>query len=208
MRKLIRFFLQGVIFAVPILFTAWIIYWLSGILSRFSINITEYVWLNTLIIGVAAVIIITILGFLLTTLILRSVANQLEKLITKTPFIKIVYSALKDLVEAFVGEKKRFSQPVAFRMVAGTEVYRMGFMTQEDLKDLGLPGMATVYSPMAYSMTGNLFVVPRDQIIPLEGIESAEAMKFLISGGVTDLAELKKNASPPSRKQPAKPTAS
>ena len=63
---------------------------------------------------------------------------------------------------------------------------KIGFLTQKDLSKIGLPGEVAVYFPFSYSFAGQLCIVSSDQIKPLD-MTASEAMKFIISGGVSNL---------------------
>ena len=108
-----------------------------------------------------------------------------NKILEKVPLLKIVYSSVKDLLSAFVGKKKRFTKPVLVKMEG--EVERIGFITQRDLTHLGVSAdKIGVYIPFSYAVTGNLIIVPKSNVTPIDG-SSADIMKFIISGGVTSI---------------------
>jgi uncharacterized membrane protein len=100
--------------------------------------------------------------------------------------VKTIYTSVKDLIEAFVGEKKKFSKPVLVELSPG--IFKPGFITQEDLTQFQLPGMVAVYMPHSYAFSGNLFFIDRSKISIYRG-ESSDLMKFIISGGVINTDE-------------------
>ena len=109
----------------------------------------------------------------------------ISRLIEKAPLIGIIYSSIKDLLEAFVGNKKKFTEPVLFKLSRESEVEQMGFITQRDLSLFGISKRKiSVYIPFPYSFMGNLYIVPEDNITPLD-ISPTQAMKFIVSGGVS-----------------------
>ena len=113
----------------------------------------------------------------------------MEKILDRLPLIKIIYSSVKDLLSAFVGKKKRFTEAVLVKMEGNVE--RLGFITQKDLTQLGISeDKIGVYIPFSYAVTGNLIIVPKENITPIKG-SSADIMKFIISGGVTSIEEKK-----------------
>jgi uncharacterized membrane protein len=57
------------------------------------------------------------------------------------------------------------------------------------MSDFGLNDYVSVYIPMAYSVAGNVYVIPRARIKAITHISSAQTMKFAVSGGVTDIDE-------------------
>ncbi len=112
-----------------------------------------------------------------------------ERMIEKAPLVKLIYSSVKDLVEAFVGEKRRFNKPVLVRLEKDSQINRIGFITKEDLTDMGIDReMVAVYLPFSYSFAGELIILPRENITFLN-TSGTDAMKFIISGGVTEIKE-------------------
>jgi uncharacterized membrane protein len=109
----------------------------------------------------------------------------IESSIEKLPFVRLVYSSTRDLLNAFVGEKRRFEIPVTVTLVPGSGVKMIGFVTRESLDSFGLPGYVAVYVPQAYAFAGHLLLVPGAQVERMAG-ESADLMAFVVSGGVAD----------------------
>ena len=129
---------------------------------------------------------ITFFGYLGSTLLVRSVFDLTENLITKLPFINTIYYSLKDLTSAFVGNKKKFDKPVLVTMNKEAQLQKLGFVTQKDLKTMNLPGSIAVYVPHSYNFSGDLFILPKDAVTPVD-VASTEIMKFIVSGGVAGL---------------------
>jgi uncharacterized membrane protein len=100
----------------------------------------------------------------------------------------LIYSAVKDLLGAFVGDKKKFTKPVLVRINEQNNLYQIGFVTQNDLSDLGLNEMVVVYFPHSYAFSGFHYFVPKTSIKPLD-IPGPVAMKFIVSGGVSGFRE-------------------
>lgn len=180
MKRILSYFLQGLLYTLPIFATVYVI--IQSIIFVDGIIPVKFPGLGLLIILVS----FTLIGFLGTTFITPNIFN-VDKYIDKVPLIKTVYSSVKDLLSAFVGKKKRFTEPVLVKMEGNVE--RFGFVTQHDLTDLGVSAdKVAVYIPFSYALTGNLIVVPKDCVSPVEG-NSADIMKFVISGGVTEIEE-------------------
>ena len=140
--------------------------------------------------GIAILLIsITFFGYLVSTLLVRSAFDITETLIKRLPFINTIYSSLKELTSAFVGNKKKFVQPVLVIMNKEARLHKLGFMTQEDLNTIHLPGYVAVYIPQSYNFSGDLFILPKDGVTPVD-IASTEIMKFIVSGGVAELQKL------------------
>jgi len=98
--------------------------------------------------------------------------------------VKLLYSAVKDMIEAFAGEKKSFDKPVIATIAPGGAVKIIGFVTQESLENLGLSDHVAVYLPQSYNFAGNVLLFPKEAITPLS-IESSKAMAFIVSGGIS-----------------------
>jgi uncharacterized membrane protein len=137
----------------------------------------------------SAVGLIFLMGILGSSIILRPLFLMFDNALEHTPVIKTVYSSIKDLFSAFVGSKKRFNKPVLVTINKENNIQQLGFVTQEDLAELNIKtGTVAVYVPLSYSFSGNLLIVPADHITTINA-SSSEVMKFIISGGVTDLDE-------------------
>ena len=112
----------------------------------------------------------------------------MDRALQRTPGIKHIYSTTRDFFEAFAGDKKKFTQNV-LASVDDKDVWRLGFITKDDMNDFGLEDYVAVYIPMAYSVAGNVYIIPKSRVRPITNISSAQTMKFAVSGGVTDLSE-------------------
>ncbi|MEJ6736408.1 MAG: DUF502 domain-containing protein [Flavobacteriales bacterium] len=184
MKKLLGYFLQGLLYLVPISVTIYIV--VESIRLVDGIISLDIPGLGLLII----LITVTVVGFVGGTLLTRQILN-FDKILDRVPLIKIIYTSVKDLLSAFVGKKKRFTEPVLVKMEGDVE--RFGFITQQDLTRLGVSAdKIGVYIPFSYAVTGNLIVVPKKNVTPVNG-SSADIMKFIISGGVTEIEDLQED---------------
>jgi uncharacterized membrane protein len=179
MRTLTRSFAQGLLVLAPVAITAWIVWVTVTTLDR---------WLDTEIPGLGILIAaagITLIGYLTGNVIGNKLVSWLEAGLQRVPLIRILYNSLRDLLGAFVGQKRKFDKPVAVEMNQhGLKV--LGFLTSERFDDPQLAGHVSVYLPESYNFAGNLIVVPRDRVHPLDA-DGAEFMAFIMSGGVTDM---------------------
>ena len=186
MRTLINYFLRGLLFVFPVFATLYIIVMLIN-WANDLFNDLLFDWIERDIPGlglVTAILLIILLGFFVTRAFSQPLFNFLERLMGRTPFIKIIYTALKDLTEAFVGDQKKFNKPVLVTFFEGID--RIGFVTDDDLKNIGISNRVPVYCPHSYNFSGNLFLVDPARIHPLE-VNPADAMKFAISAGITNI---------------------
>jgi len=182
LRRFVRYFFSGTLFIVPLVATAYFIFesfrWLD---SRLNL---PYPGLGFLIIIIA----ITGFGYLSTHFAFKTIGMWFDHGMNKIPLVKLIYSVVKDLLGAFVGDKKKFSKPVLVRINKDNNLYQIGFITQGDLSDLGLTDMVVVYFPHSYAFSGFHYFVPKDSIKPLD-VTGPAAMKFIVSGGVSGFKE-------------------
>jgi uncharacterized membrane protein len=102
-----------------------------------------------------------------------------ERWLTSVPLAKLIYTSIRDLINAFVGDKKRFDRPVAVMLAPGSRIRALGFVTRDGLDSLGLGDQVAVYFPQSYNFAGNLVVVPRDQVEPLT-VSTRDLMTFIV----------------------------
>lgn len=179
-KRLIRYFLQGILFVAPIGITAYIMIRMFKLIDGLiDIDIP----------GLGIVIVfgsITLLGALGSTIFAKPIFDLLENALNHVPVVKVLYSSLKDFMDAFVGKEKKFTQPVLVLTSGESNMHAIGFVTKNDLAEIGLPGMVAVYFPHSYNFSGNLYVVSREFVTPIHA-SSTEVMKFVVSGGVAGL---------------------
>ncbi len=158
MKKFLRYFLQGLLFVIPLFFTVYVLV----VFIRWVDNFVPSLFEAHLFPGMGIVIVVsfvTIVGYLGSTLIAKPAFTVFENFLYKLPLINLIYSSTKDVVGAFVGDKKKFSQPVMVRVNKDFDFYRLGFITQTDLNIINLPDKVAVYFPHSYNISGNLFSV-------------------------------------------------
>lgn len=192
-RALLRYFIKGMLVVVPLGAAAFLIYWTVSRLDN-ALNLSDVLWVNPKTgkalyipgLGILTVIVlIMIAGVLVTNVITDPIKNWFYRWLNRLPLFKFLYSSIKDLTEAFVGEEKKFNEPVLVE-VGSAGVKKIGFLTQKDMTKMGLPGEVAVYFPYSYSFAGQVVIVPADRVKPIKK-NAAEVMKFVISGGVSGL---------------------
>lgn len=176
MNWLLKNFLRGLVIVVPIALTVYLLF-------QAFVTLDQILKLRYPGLGVAVLLLATIaVGALAGNFIGRRFFGLAEALFTKAPIIRIIYAAIKDLLEAFVGNKRRFDRPVT--VLVGDHVKMFGFITQEDLGSLGSAGEIAVYVPFSYTWDGCLMIVARERVQPLTA-DSASVLAFAVSGGVS-----------------------
>lgn len=190
--RLLRYFFQGLLILAPIGITALTLYWafvtIDNLIPKEIIpDDTSFNFLKYKGVGFALVLaLVVVVGYLSSSFIIGRIFDLFDHLLERTPFIKYIYTSIKDVFDAFVGEKKKFDHPVLVQ-IYGVDVWEMGFITQTDVTSLGMEGYMAVYVPHAYAITGKVFIVPKERVKPLENVSAGEAMKFAVSGGVTNI---------------------
>jgi len=179
-QRLIQYFLQGLLILGPVSITVYFIYIVFDKIDsilRPAINIP----------GLGFVIIlafILFIGYVSSFFVMGRILSVFDKILEKTPGIKLFYSFVRDFFEAFAGNKKKFTNNVLAN-VDDTDIWRVGFITQDDMSIFGMEDYVAVYLPMAYSVAGNVYIVPKEKIRPITSISATQTMKFAVSGGVT-----------------------
>lgn len=188
-KKVLYYFFQGLLYVAPVTLTIWgliaIFEWIDGLLIDYLDQLLQrhIPGLGIIVLLIA----ITLFGMLGSTILLKPFMAYMDAVLAKTPLIKLIYTSVKDLVSAFVGQKKRFNEPVLVKVGKGYDLEKIGFITNKDLRFLGVPGQkVAVYLPHSYAWSGNLFIVPSENVKPIDA-SATEVMKFIISAGVTNL---------------------
>ncbi len=199
--KVLQYFLQGLVVLAPIGITIWVVLALFNFVDDILPNIL-HVFLPDLMqkdadgnlkkipgLGFAVVIVIVLLvGRISSSFLFSKLVNAFDSVLEQTPGIKFIYSSVKDFFEAFAGNKKKFDKPVLVN-VDTTNVWRVGFITQKNADNFEVIDHVVVYVPHSYAISGITYIVPRQNVRILNNISAADAMKFAVSGGVTDVSE-------------------
>ncbi len=188
-RKLLNYFGSGLLLIGPIYITLWImmsaIRSLDNILPVYldvegSSRPVYFPGLGLLII----ISLIILLGYVFSIIVPQSFFYLMERLLVRIPLVNIIYTSIKDLIGAFVGEKKKFSHPVIVTVYKDSGIKKFGFITQHDLSYFNIQDHIAVYLPHAYAFSGQLVIVPKENVTLLEA-SSTDIMKMIVSGGVS-----------------------
>ena len=180
--KIVRYFFNGTLFIVPLVATIYFI-------------IQAFQWLDSRLelpypgVGFAIILsAITIFGYFTSNFAFQSFSQWFDHYINRIPLVKLIYSSVKDLLSAFVGDKRKFDKPVLVTINKENTIHRIGFITQSDLSEIGLNDMVVVYFPQSYAFAGDHFLVSKENVKPLD-ISGSVAMKFIVSGGISGFKE-------------------
>lgn len=183
-KRLVTYFLRGLVLTTPAVVTLAVCWFIFTTIDG---------WLGLPIPGagfVLTLVAITIVGFVGSTFLWGQFQEAVEQLLDRLPFVRLLYSSTKDLLNAFVGEKRRFDTPVLVAMSEDGAVRAFGFITQTSLATLGLGTDVAVYFPQSYNFAGQLCVVPAARVTRLDAV-SSDVLAFIVSGGVTDVPAAK-----------------
>ncbi len=186
MNRLIRYLMQGLLFIAPVGITIFIIFKVFAVVDGYTRNyIKAFFHIDIPRMGILVIIILLImLGFIGQSILFSPMRDLIDSLMKRAPIIKLIYTSLNDFLNAFVGEKRKFTKPVLVRVNHISNLEKLGFLTQEDLSELKIKDKVAVYFPHSYNFSGELFIVPAEHVTPVD-LPPAEVMKFIVTGGVT-----------------------
>lgn len=191
-RALLNYMIRGALVIIPIAAAIFLIYWIFVKVDS-ALNLSDVIWVDQTGkpiyipgLGIVTVLIILIVvGIVVTNFVTDPIKKWFGRWFKRLPVFNVIYTSFKDITEAFVGDDKKFSEPVVVE-VNETGLKKIGFITQKDLSKIGYPGEVAVYFPLSYSFAGQLCIVSMKRVKPLN-MSASEAMKFIVSGGVSHL---------------------
>ncbi|WP_395803620.1 DUF502 domain-containing protein [Daejeonella sp.] len=191
-KSLFNYLVRGALVILPIAAALFFIYWAVSKVDS-ALNLSNVIWVDQTGkpvyipgLGILSVIVILIVvGIIVTNFVTDSIKKWFGRWFKRLPVFNVIYTSFKDLTEAFVGDDKKFSEPVVVE-VNETGLKKIGFLTQKDLSKIGYPGDVAVYFPLSYSFAGQLCLVDSKKVKPLN-MSASDAMKFIVSGGVSHL---------------------
>jgi uncharacterized membrane protein len=180
MSRLFAYFLRGLVVVVPLALTIYVCVVIFTTIDS---------WLGLPIPGVGfllALLLITVVGFMASSIITRSLLDAFDRVLDRLPFVRLLYSSAKDMLNAFVGEKRRFDKPVLVSLSQDGAMKVLAFLTSDSIESLGVADHVTVYMPQSYGFAGHILIVPADRVQRIDA-DATSVMAFIISGGVTQV---------------------
>jgi uncharacterized membrane protein len=203
-RFLVRYFIRGLLLVVPVGATAAILIYvfnlIGGLVERpdlkgwtvplldVEVSFQGLAWRAFSFLFIIASVIG--IGLLTSNVMTQWVLRRLEELVFRVPVVKLIYTSIRDMVEAVVSEKKKFDKPVLLSFTEQPDVEVIGFVTRGDLTEFGRPGKVAVYVPQSYNFAANLVLVPKERVTPID-LKSGDVMAFVVSGGVSQATQTK-----------------
>ena len=187
---IVRYFARGVLIFAPILITVSILHWMFVSLDGLLQPYVQTPGLGFVIVLVALLVI----GWVGSLFVVGRLINLVDSCLERLPRISFIYTSVRDLFKAFVGNKRRFQHSVRARLYASDDLWVIGFLTDEDLQswELGKDHVA-VYVPQAYNVAGQLYLMHRDRVCPLKNVGAGEAMKYAATGGAIEMTAAKES---------------
>lgn len=188
-KRLLKYFIQGLLFLAPITITVYALVVTFNLIDNVPKKYLEELFgIEMPGLGVLLIlIVITFVGFLGSTIIMKPLISYFDKVISRTPLISIIYTSIKDMLSAVVGDKRKFNVPVIVKVNKDADMEKLGFITETDLSALGISeNKIAVYLPHSYNFSGNLFIVPTENVRKLD-VPASDVMKFIVSAGVTKM---------------------
>ena len=136
---------------------------------------------------IVLIVFLTVLGGIATNLIGRSVISLADRILTRVPFVRSVYSAFKQLVEVFASNNtEQFSECVLIEYPKkGT--WCLGFVSSPakgELKTVLGPAFIGVFVPTTPNPTsGFLMYVESSEVVRLD-MTVEEGAKMILSAGL------------------------
>lgn len=180
---MLNYFLRGLLVLLPIALTIGIIAWIISALGSL-VHFNELGWKALLVYGLIVIAFIMVVGFVTKGVVAAQVLDFFEGIIEKAPGLSFIFGTTRDVTEAFVGEKRKFTEPIVVEIHEG--VFKMGFLTQKSMANIGMAEFVTVYLPFCYALTGEMLVVHASKVQPVHH-EPSRVTKFVVSGGVVAL---------------------
>jgi len=180
-----QYLLRGILVLAPVVITLSSLFWgfnqVDGILN-------PYVTSPGL--GLVSILLFVLLvGWISTFRFVKRFSLHIGAVLEHTPGVSFIYTSVRDFFEAFVGHKRRFNHAVLVNVMAD-EVWMVGFLTDEEPDSFNLgAGYVSVYVPQAYNVGGQLFLVKRNRVRPIENHSSPDVMKYAVTGGAVEIPD-------------------
>jgi len=196
MKSLGRWFVRGIVVLVPLALTGYVLVtfflWVDRLVFE---RVDQFFKVKVTGLGFAlAVVFTTMVGWCASHLLGRWFERVADWLLGRIPLVNSIYGTAKDILQALGGEKKTFERPVVVTLTPGGSAKVLGFVTRENLSEIGLPGDVAVLLQQSLNFAGNIVIFPREQVRPLP-VEPGKFMTFVMSGGLT--GDLGPGAAPP-----------
>jgi uncharacterized membrane protein len=132
-------------------------------------------------------VILYISGLLANNFLIRQLGGLIESGLTRIPYMKGIYTTVKEVEKVLLGEKRAAFQRVVLVEFPVPGRYALGFVTASPAGAVPQPGgrpLLAVFVPhVPNPATGMLLFYPEESVIPTS-IKVDQAIKMVISAGV------------------------
>jgi len=182
-----RSLFAGLVVVVPLLVTGFVLVWLTLLIEGMMAPVLSWA-LGRSVPGlgfVAALVVVTVVGIVATTVLGGKLLAQGEGLLARIPLFKDIYVPVKQLIGAFSPENESgFKKVVLVPHPQGGNL-RLGFLTREfEMNDADghAVGWAAVYVPTNHLYLGDMYCFPRESLVePALTIE--QGVRIVLTGG-------------------------
>src|SRR5262245_37614569 len=198
MTRLRNYFLTGFIVCAPLAITAyiawsfigWVDSWVKPYIP-FRYNPDNYLPFPVPGFGIiVAIFLITLIGFLTANFIGRAIVSYGEYLLSRMPFVRSIYSALKQILETVLSDKSNRFSRVGVVEYPRKGVWSIVFIASErgteisEKVDDSEDPLVAVFMPCTPNpTTGFLMYVPKSEVVELD-MSIEEGAKLIISAGL------------------------
>ncbi|ATW23441.1 DUF502 domain-containing protein [Candidatus Formimonas warabiya] len=189
MKKLVKFFLRGLLLITPVGITVFIVYKVGALMDSLAAGLLKIFAIPTYPgMGILlAVAVITLVGMLSKNWFSKKLFRYIDMVFTNVPLVKVIYTTVRDTISTFTEGKKGFSQ-LALVHIPSSDIKLLGFITNEELDRFGLDGYVSVYLMQSMQWAGNLVLVPKEMVTVLD-MSVEDAIKFIASAGLVKSQE-------------------
>lgn len=206
--RLRNYFITGIIVVAPISLTIYLVSLIINliddkILPLFPDRYNPETYLPFAVPGIGVLIFVftlTLIGWLTTGLVGRTVVRVGENLLDRMPVVRSIYSALKQIFETVFSHNSRAFRDVVLIPYPREGCWALGFATgttRGEVQDVIRDEVVNVFLPTTPNPTsGFLLFLPKKDVIFLK-MTVEQGIKLVISGGVVTpevLAEGQQNA--------------
>ncbi|MEW6118941.1 MAG: DUF502 domain-containing protein [Pseudomonadota bacterium] len=195
MKHLTQYFLRGLLTALPVGLTVYLLYlffvWLEALSAQWVRPLLgeAYVPGLGLLLGILGIV---LLGFVVSQPIAARLLSLLELPFTNLPVVKHIYASFKDFADFFSPRKPGARQTVVALKPPGQQMELVGLVTRQQVDDLPegfvRGDRVAVYLPMGYMIGGYTVFVPREwvRVIDMPVEEAMRASLFAWMGNTED----------------------
>jgi len=188
LRFLQRHFLTGLLAVSPLAITSWIL-WRAYVLVSATMgpwlarvpSLTEtYPDFFLTLIGVGVVFcLIVLIGMLARNVIGGAFFRMLDRFFAGIPVVKSVFSAIKQIAEVFLHDRRTAFKKVVLFAYPRPGMYSLGLTTHEDPQ----AGVVSVFLPTTPNPTSGYMLLVLTEDVQVLDIAVEEAIKLVVSGG-------------------------